>query len=80
MKSMCRHRTLPKIKEPVVKSGFLLKKGKRSPGYSKRVVVLLQDRIVVYANLGDPVAMVFYSEFRFLVGVHQSERSRDPSR
>ena len=42
----------------VVKCGYLLKKGEHSSSFTKRCVVLLRDRIVVYENVGDPVALV----------------------
>ena len=56
--SMDSHRSVPTFEEPVVKSGFLLKKGARSSSYSKRCAVLLPDRLVIYENPGDSNAIV----------------------
>lgn len=55
---------MPKIRGTTVKCGFLLKKGAHSSNYTKRVAVLLSDRIVVYENPGDSVALVQLSFFR----------------
>ena len=55
---MDSHRSVPTFEEPVVKSGFLLKKGARSSSYSKRCAVLLSDRLVIYENPGDTIAIV----------------------
>lgn len=55
---MVSHRSVPTFEEPVVKSGFLLKKGARSSSYSKRCAVLLSDRLVIYENPGDTIAIV----------------------
>mgnify|MGYP001885813152 FL=1 len=41
-----------------MKSGYLMKKGAHSSNYTKRCAVLLKDRIVIYENVGDPVALV----------------------
>lgn len=49
---------IPEIDDVVIKTGFLLKKGAHSSSFTKRCVVLLHDRMVIYDNVGDPVALV----------------------
>lgn len=55
---------IPEIDDVVIKCGFLLKKGAHSSSFTKRCVVLLHDRMVIYDNVGDPVALV-ENRFRF---------------
>ncbi|KNB43711.1 endonuclease exonuclease phosphatase [Blastocystis sp. subtype 4] len=51
------HRSVPTFESSVIKAGQLLKKGSRSTNLSKRCIVLLQDRIVIYGNVGDSYAI-----------------------
>ena len=59
-----RHREIPQISHVVVKSGYLMKKGAHSSNYTKRCAVLLKDRIVIYENVGDPVALVHFGVWK----------------
>ena len=52
-------------------SGFLLKKGAHSSSFTKRCVVLLADRLVVYENVGDPIALVGNGKISFIIGLYQ---------
>ena len=54
-----RHRVEPVFESAVTKSGLLMKKGSRSANYSKRCIVLLSDRLVVYDKVGDSMPIVY---------------------
>lgn len=70
----CRHRSVPTFDSSVIKAGQLLKKGSRSTNLSKRCIVLLQDRIVIYGNVGDSYAIVAIIVFPHFIGLYQFSR------
>ena len=70
----CRHRTIPTFDSSVIKAGQLLKKGSRSANLTKRCVVLLQDRIVIYGKVGDSYAIVAIAVSLHFIGLYQFSR------